>query len=77
MELRLTLIASYSYAIHCRVLNTDNMSILGITIDYGPFGFLDRYDPGHICNGSGNLHPTLGDVITYKFLHSKPNITIV
>ncbi len=37
----------------CRVLNTDNMSILGITIDYGPYGFMDRYDPGHICNGSG------------------------
>lgn len=37
----------------CSVLNTDNMSILGLTIDYGPFGFLDRYDPGHICNGSG------------------------
>ncbi|XP_064400171.1 protein adenylyltransferase SelO, mitochondrial-like [Halichondria panicea] len=34
------------------VLNTDNMSIIGVTIDYGPFGFLDRYDPGHICNGS-------------------------
>ncbi|KAL6745399.1 hypothetical protein V8C86DRAFT_1755079 [Haematococcus lacustris] len=27
------------------VLNTDNMSILGLTIDYGPFGFLDRCDP--------------------------------
>lgn len=24
------------------VLNTDNMSIVGLTIDYGPFGFLDR-----------------------------------
>ncbi len=24
------------------VLNTDNMSILGLTIDYGPYGFLDR-----------------------------------
>ena len=32
------------------VMNTDNMSILGLTIDYGPFGFLDAYDPGHICN---------------------------
>ena len=32
------------------VMNTDNMSILGLTIDYGPFGFLDGYDPGHICN---------------------------
>lgn len=25
------------------VLNTDNMSIVGLTIDYGPFGFLDRF----------------------------------
>lgn len=25
------------------VLNTDNMSIVGLTIDYGPFGFMDRY----------------------------------
>jgi serine/tyrosine/threonine adenylyltransferase len=32
------------------VLNTDNMSILGITIDYGPFGFMNHYRPGHICN---------------------------
>ena len=32
------------------VMNTDNMSILGLTIDYGPFQFLDVYDPGHICN---------------------------
>ncbi|XP_052806192.1 protein adenylyltransferase SelO, mitochondrial-like [Mya arenaria] len=34
------------------VLNTDNMSIMGITIDYGPFGFLDRYQADFICNGS-------------------------
>ncbi|MEP6875646.1 MAG: protein adenylyltransferase SelO [Burkholderiales bacterium] len=34
------------------VMNTDNMSILGLTIDYGPFGFLDQFDPGHICNHS-------------------------
>ena len=34
------------------VMNTDNMSILGLTIDYGPFGFLDVFDPGHICNHS-------------------------
>ncbi|XP_063297748.1 protein adenylyltransferase SelO, mitochondrial-like [Pelobates fuscus] len=37
------------------VLNTDNMSIVGITIDYGPYGFMDRYDPDHICNGSENM----------------------
>lgn len=34
------------------VMNTDNMSILGITMDYGPFGFLDDYVPGYICNHS-------------------------
>jgi len=34
------------------VMNTDNMSVLGLTLDYGPFGFLDRYDPGFICNHS-------------------------
>ncbi|NDY90761.1 protein adenylyltransferase SelO [Ideonella livida] len=34
------------------VLNTDNMSLLGLTLDYGPFGFLDGYDPQHICNHS-------------------------
>jgi len=33
-------------------MNTDNMSILGLTIDYGPFGFLDAFDPNHICNHS-------------------------
>jgi uncharacterized protein YdiU (UPF0061 family) len=27
------------------VMNTDNMSVLGLTIDYGPYGFLDDYDP--------------------------------
>lgn len=32
------------------VMNTDNMSLLGLTMDYGPFGFLDGFDPGHICN---------------------------
>ncbi|HEY1403580.1 MAG TPA: YdiU family protein, partial [Pyrinomonadaceae bacterium] len=34
------------------VMNTDNMSIIGLTIDYGPFGFLDEYDAGFICNHS-------------------------
>ena len=34
------------------VMNTDNMSILGLTIDYGPFGFMDAFDPGHVCNHS-------------------------
>lgn len=34
------------------VMNTDNMSILGLTLDYGPFGFMDNYDPDLICNHS-------------------------
>src|SRR5690606_24228521 len=34
------------------VMNTDNMSILGLTIDYGPFGFMEAFDMGHICNHS-------------------------
>jgi uncharacterized protein YdiU (UPF0061 family) len=34
------------------VMNTDNMSLLGLTIDYGPFQFMDSFDPGHICNHS-------------------------
>ncbi len=27
------------------VMNTDNMSVLGLTIDYGPYGWLDNFDP--------------------------------
>ena len=34
------------------VLNTDNMSIMGLTIDYGPFGFLEHFDPDYTPNGS-------------------------
>ena len=32
------------------VMNTDNMSILGLTIDFGPFSFLDDYDPNFTPN---------------------------
>ncbi len=48
------------------VMNTDNMSILGLTIDYGPFQFMDAYDPGHICNHSD----TQGRYAFYK----QPNV---
>jgi len=34
------------------VMNSDNMSTLGLTIDYGPFGFVEAYQPGYICNHS-------------------------
>lgn len=32
------------------VMNTDNLSILGLTIDYGPYGWLEGYDPGWTPN---------------------------
>ncbi|KAL0566335.1 hypothetical protein V5O48_015679 [Marasmius crinis-equi] len=34
------------------VINTDNVSILGLTIDFGPFAFMDVFDYMHICNHS-------------------------
>ena len=34
------------------VMNSDNISALGLTIDYGPFGFLDHFQIDHICNHS-------------------------
>lgn len=36
------------------VMNTDNFSITGCTFDYGPYGFLDNYQPGFVCNHSDN-----------------------
>ncbi|OHD89476.1 protein adenylyltransferase SelO [Sulfuricurvum sp. RIFCSPLOWO2_12_FULL_43_24] len=32
------------------VMNTDNMSAIGITIDYGPFAFMDTFESDYICN---------------------------
>ncbi len=47
------LIAQWQLVGFCHgVMNTDNMSLLGLTIDYGPFGFLDAFDPMHVCNHS-------------------------
>ncbi len=34
------------------VMNTDNFSILGLTLDYGPYGFMDSFHANHICNHS-------------------------
>ena len=49
------------------VMNTDNMSILGETMDYGPYAFMDDYEPGLICNHSDyqgryafNMQPGIG-----------------
>lgn len=46
-----TLMASWQVVGFCHgVMNTDNMSILGLTLDYGPYGFMDGFDARHICN---------------------------
>jgi uncharacterized protein YdiU (UPF0061 family) len=50
------------------VMNTDNMSILGLTIDYGPFGFMDAFRAGHICNHSDSAG-------RYRFSH-QPRVAI-
>jgi uncharacterized protein YdiU (UPF0061 family) len=52
--IRTAVLAAYwqSYGFCHGVLNTDNMSILGLTIDFGPFGFLEFFDPAFICNHS-------------------------
>ncbi|MCB9359999.1 MAG: YdiU family protein [Flavobacteriales bacterium] len=38
------------------VMNTDNMSILGLTIDYGPYGWLEGYDKGWTPNTTDSQH---------------------
>jgi len=38
------------------VMNTDNMSILGLTIDYGPYGWLEGYEPGWTPNTTDRHH---------------------
>jgi uncharacterized protein YdiU (UPF0061 family) len=43
------------------VMNTDNMSILGVTIDYGPYGWLENYDPNWTPN------TTDADIKRYPF----------
>ncbi|TSE28295.1 YdiU family protein [Tepidimonas taiwanensis] len=48
-----TLLAAWQAVGFCHgVMNTDNMSILGLTLDYGPYQFLDAFDARHICNHS-------------------------
>lgn len=49
------------------VMNTDNMSILGLTIDYGPYGFMEAFNARHICNHTDqggryayNMQPQIG-----------------
>lgn len=40
------------YGFNHGVMNTDNMSIVGETFDFGPFQFMDTYNPKLICNHS-------------------------
>ena len=51
-----TMVAQWQAVGFCHgVMNTDNMSILGLTLDYGPFQFLDVFNPDHICNHTDSL----------------------
>lgn len=50
------LIAQWQAVGFCHgVMNTDNMSALGLTIDYGPFGFMEGFNPAFICNHSDRM----------------------
>lgn len=51
------------------VMNTDNLSILGLTIDYGPYGWLEGYEPGWTPNTTDNRHKR------YKF-GTQPDIVL-
>ena len=47
------LIAQWQSVGFCHgVMNTDNMSILGLTLDYGPYGFMEQFEAHYICNHS-------------------------
>ena len=53
LESTAKLIAKWQTVGFCHgVMNTDNMSIIGETFDYGPFAFMDDFDPEFICNHS-------------------------
>jgi len=62
------LIAQWQAVGFCHgVMNSDNMSILGLTIDYGPFQFMDGFNAAHVCNHSDdhgryayNMQPQIG-----------------
>ena len=59
------------------VMNTDNISLVGITIDFGPYAFMDIFDPNQICNksdGEGRyiyrMQPTMGLFAIEKLMES-------
>jgi uncharacterized protein YdiU (UPF0061 family) len=48
-----SLIAQWQAVGFCHgVMNSDNMSVLGLTLDYGPYGFMEAFDPHYVCNHS-------------------------
>ena len=51
------------------VMNTDNMSILGLTIDYGPYGWLENFDPTWTPNTTDRQNKR------YRF-ENQPNIAL-
>lgn len=69
------------------VMNTDNMSILGLTMDYGPFQMMDYYNPHYVCNHSDETgrkyhytkkadnHLTITFNIGYAY-HRQPSVCI-
>ena len=59
------------------VMNTDNMSLLGETFDYGPFGFMENYNHYFVCNHSDtqgryafDQQPHVGLWNLYRFAES-------
>jgi len=72
------LIAGWQTVGFCHgVMNTDNMSILGLTIDYGPYGFMDGFQVDHICNHTDaqgryawNAQPAVANWNLYRFANS-------
>src|SRR3546814_14661488 len=55
-------------------MNTDNMSILGLTLDYGPYGFMDAFQANHVCNHTDtqgryawNAQPSVANWNLYRF----------
>eukprot|EP01063_Lacrimia_lanifica_P042066 TRINITY_DN9995_c0_g1_i1.p1 TRINITY_DN9995_c0_g1~~TRINITY_DN9995_c0_g1_i1.p1 ORF type:complete len:961 (+),score=298.22 TRINITY_DN9995_c0_g1_i1:20-2902(+) len=63
------------------VLNTDNMSIVGLTIDYGPYGFMESYDEGYICNASDGggryRYGAQPEIVGWNLLKLKEAIALV
>lgn len=59
------------------VMNTDNMSILGLTLDYGPYGFMDAFQINHVCNHTDtqgryawNAQPSVAHWNLYRLANS-------